>query len=124
MARSRCVWSHPDGLTLFGKERAGQDLGKPWTFERKCCLKSKKKKKAYCLAEKLCVWWIYCMFGHCVTNSVYLTILTSHANEGNRSERWIGLRSAQVYCCLPLGHVLQMHNFSKARVYEVISCQL
>ena len=33
--------------------------------------------------EKLCVWWIYCMFGYCVKNSVYLTMLTSHANEGN-----------------------------------------
>ena len=74
--------------------------------------------------EKLCVWWIYCMFGYCVKNSVYLTMLTSHANEGNRSERWIGLRSALVYCCLPLGHFLQMHNFRGARVYEVISRQL
>ena len=44
---------------------------------------SKVRKKAYCLVEKLCVWWIYCMFGYCVKNSVYLTMLTSHANEGN-----------------------------------------
>lgn len=41
MARSRAC-----GLTwvrwyCLGKERGGEDLGKPWTFERKCCLKSK-----------------------------------------------------------------------------------
>ena len=39
-----------------------------WTFKRKCCSKSKKKKKAYCLGKKQCVWWIYCMFGYCVKN--------------------------------------------------------
>ena len=114
----------PRWTDIVWKEEGRTGPGKALDLWKKVLFEKLKKKKAYCLAEKLCVWWIYCMFGHCVKNSVYLTMLTSHANEGNRSERWTGLRLAQVYCCLPLGHVLQMHNFSRARVYEVISCQL
>lgn len=89
--------------TISRKRRQERSWEKPWTFERNCCLKS---KKVHTLWEKrLCLLYFYCMLSYCGKYSIDFVTLTSHTNGGKQDQNdWSACYRPRGSCVLPPWH--------------------